>query len=88
MDEQQYSTKECLIIGAIVAVLFLGAVIWWQHSPTFIEEKAYQRRQAVAFLRQHQWDMLPYDVVAVMKAYNISLEEIKPFDLTQGGQHE
>ncbi len=71
-----------LIAGLVVALVFVGAYFIWINSPTVTEERAYQRQHAAEFLRLHQWDMITPDIQAVMKAYNISPEEIVPLDLT------
>ncbi len=70
-----------LIAGALMALVFVGVYFIWVNSPTFHQEQADQRQHAVEFLRQHQWDMLPSDIEAVMKAYGIKPEDIAPINL-------
>ncbi len=73
--------KNDLIMGLLIALLFVGAYFLWDNSPTMKQERYRQRQHAIEFLRLHQWDMLPSDVQVVMDKYNILLEEITPLKL-------
>lgn len=73
--------KSDLIMGFLIALIFVAAYFLWDNSPTVKQERYRQRQHAIEFLRLHQWDMLTTDIQAIMDKYNISLEEIIPLKL-------
>ncbi len=72
-------TGEDLIVLSIVAFIFIGTFIYWINSPIYHTEKAYQRKHAVEFLKQHQWDMDSREINQVLQYYHINLYEIIPW---------
>lgn len=70
-----FNNKDAIAMGLVI-VVFALAFVYYEHSPGYYAEKAYQRQHAIDFLQRHQWEMLPEDVAKVMAEYNISPNDI------------
>lgn len=77
----QFSLKECIIIGIIMALIFGGLTVWWYQHPALTEGITHQqenRQRAIDYVRTHQYDVPGEELQAIMKAYNLTNAELYP----------